>query len=140
MTQLAFSEPREPSLHRVADGAIWLKRWLSIDAQGALVEPCHQLMDQGGYVPTVRGGGRMHVRMLCLGRHWNPLTYRYEATRSDYDGAPVAPIPPDWIAIARDVARHAGFEVTPDVCLINSYEGDGRMGVHQDKDETPSSI
>ena len=32
----------------------------------------------------------MRVRMLCLGRHWNPLEYRYEATRADYDGAPVA--------------------------------------------------
>jgi hypothetical protein len=23
------------------------------------------------YVPVVRNGGTMHVRMLCLGRHWN---------------------------------------------------------------------
>ena len=27
------------------------------------------------YVPVVRGGGKMHVRMLCLGRHWNGKTY-----------------------------------------------------------------
>ena len=32
--------------------------------------------------PIVRGGGKMHVRMLCLGRHWNGKTYRYEPTRS----------------------------------------------------------
>jgi hypothetical protein len=28
------------------------------------------------YVPVVRGGGKMHVRMLCLGRHWNGKTYQ----------------------------------------------------------------
>ena len=38
-------------------------------------------------VPTVRGGGKMHVRMVCLGQHWNPLTYRYGPTRADYDAA-----------------------------------------------------
>src|SRR3954463_6675342 len=128
MTQLAFSEPREPSLHRVGDGAIWLKRWLSIPDQAALVERCRQLMDQGGYVPTVRGGGRMHVRMVCLGRHWNPLTYRYEATRSDYDGMPVLPVPDEWRERVARIAADAGFTFAPDVCLINFYDAAGRMG------------
>jgi len=79
----------------VADGATWLKQALSIDEQRALVEQCRTLMDGpgGGYVPTVRGGGKMHVRMLCLGRHWNALTYQYEPTRADYDDAPVTPLP-----------------------------------------------
>jgi alkylated DNA repair protein (DNA oxidative demethylase) len=140
MTQLTVSEPREPSLHRVGDGAIWLKRWLSIPDQAALVERCRRLMDQDGYVPTVRGGGRMHVRMLCLGRHWNPLTYQYEATRSDYDGLPVLPVPHEWRERAARIAADAGFTFAPDVCLINFYDAAGRMGLHQDKDESPASI
>jgi DNA alkylation damage repair protein AlkB len=94
----------------------------------------------GGYVPTVRGGGKMRVRMMCLGRHWNPLTYRYQDTRADYDKAAVPPVPADWVALARDIARAAGFAFTPDICLINFYGADGRMGLHQDKDESPASI
>ena len=43
----------------------------------------------GGYVPTVRGGGKMRVRMICLGRHWNPL------------------------------AREAGFAFTLDLCILS---------------------
>ena len=82
----------------------------------------------------------MRVRMVCLGRHWNPLTYRYEATRADFDDAPVAPVPPDWVSLASTVAKQAGFDMVPDVCLINWYGGDGRMGLHQDKDETRESI
>ena len=94
----------------------------------------------GGYVPTVRGGGKMRVRMTCLGRHWNPLTYKYVPTRADHDDAPVAPVPAAWVAMARAIAAAAGFSLTPDICLINWYGGDGRMGLHQDKDESRDSI
>ena len=82
----------------------------------------------------------MHVRMMCLGRHWNPLTYSYESTRADHDHLPVAPVPPDWVELASAAAREAGFLVAPDICLINFYQGDGRMGLHQDKDESAESI
>lgn len=94
----------------------------------------------GAYVPTVRGGGRMRVRMLCLGRHWNPLTYTYQSTREDHDGAPVGPIPAAWVDLASAAAREAGFAFRPDVCLINFYAADGRMGLHQDKDESVRSL
>lgn len=129
-------------MHAIADGAVLLTGWLSVDAQGSLVQQCRAIMDgpSGGYVPTVRGGGKMRVRMTCLGRHWNPLTYTYGSTRADYDNAPVAPVPDAWLGLASRAAADAGFRFTPDICLINFYTGDGRMGVHQDKDESPASI
>ena len=82
----------------------------------------------------------MRVRMVCLGRHWNALTYRYEATRTDYDNEPAAPVPSDWVALASRLGHEAGFDFTPDVCILNWYDSDGRMGLHQDKDERPESI
>lgn len=123
-------------------GAAWLKQYLLLDEQHAIASACRALMDgpAGGYVPTVRGGGTMRVRMLCLGRHWNPLTYRYEETRADYDGSPVAPVPEAFAALAVRIAQDAGFTFRPDICLINWYGPDGRMGLHQDKDESPGSI
>jgi DNA alkylation damage repair protein AlkB len=137
-----FQEPRVATRQDVAPGAVWLKAYLSLDAQLALVAKCQSIMDgpSGGYVPTVRGGGKMRVRMVCLGRHWNPLTYRYETTRSDHDAAPVGPVPPEWVELASTVARDSGFEASPDICLINLYGDEGRMGLHQDKDESPDSI
>jgi DNA alkylation damage repair protein AlkB len=125
-----------------ASGAAWLKQWLSLDEQHALVQRCLEIMDgpAGGYVPTVRGGGKMRVRMTCLGRHWNPLTYKYGSTRADYDNAPVAPVPAEWVAMASLIAADAGFAFTPDICLINWYGPDGRMGLHQDKDESAAAL
>jgi DNA oxidative demethylase len=126
----------------LAPGAVCLKGWLSLDEQRALASRCRAIMDgpAGGYVPTVRGGGKMHVRMVCLGRHWNPLTYTYQSTRADHDHAPVAPVPAEWVELATRVAADAGFTFVPDIGLINFYDADGRMGLHQDKDEGAVSI
>ena len=92
------------------------------------------------YVPVVRGGGKMHVRMLCLGRHWNGMTYRYEETRSDYDQLAVPPLPAEFRDLARDIAAAAGMRLDADLCILNYYEAEGRMGLHQDKDESPQSL
>jgi DNA alkylation damage repair protein AlkB len=82
----------------------------------------------------------MHVRMLCLGRHWNGKTYKYEPTRSDFDGLPAPPLPEAFTALAHDIAASVGMTIEADLCILNYYEADGRMGMHQDKDETEPSI
>jgi alkylated DNA repair protein (DNA oxidative demethylase) len=127
----------------VAPGAFHLSRFLTLAEQRALVERCRALCDGGvpAYVPIVRGGGKMHVRMLCLGRHWNGRTYRYEARRSDFDNLPVPPLPEDLKQLARRVAAAVHMPLDPDLCILNFYEAPGgRMGVHQDKDESSGSI
>jgi len=88
----------------------------------------------------VRGGGKMHVRMLCLGRHWNGKTYSYEATRSDFDNLPAPPLPAEFIALACELAESAGMPFAPDLCILNYYDAEGRMGLHQDKDESARSL
>jgi DNA alkylation damage repair protein AlkB len=42
--------------------------------------------------------------------------------------------------MAASAAHEAGFAFSPDICLINFYDADGRMGLHQDKDESQASI
>src|SRR5258707_4065071 len=126
----------------VAPGAFHLPRALSAARQRALVDRCRALVDGEvpAYVPIVRGGGKMHVRMLCLGRHWNGQTYQYEARRSDFDNLPAPPLPGNLAQLARDIAKAAGMTLAPDLCILNYYDADGRMGLHQDKDESEASI
>jgi alkylated DNA repair protein (DNA oxidative demethylase) len=128
--------------HELAPGAFHLQRYLPIERQRALVQQCLALLDgePPAYVPVVRGGGTMHVRMLCLGRHWNGKTYRYEATRSDFDGKPAPPLPGEFRSLANAIAAAAGMTLDADLCILNYYDADGKMGVHQDKDETERSI
>jgi alkylated DNA repair protein (DNA oxidative demethylase) len=83
----------------------------------------------------------MHVRMLCLGRHWNGRTYSYERARADYDDLDAPPLPESFRALARRIAQDAGTALDPDLCILNYYDAaEGRMGLHQDKDESARSI
>ena len=123
-------------------GAVHLASYLGIDEQRVLVTDCRALLDGAvpGYVPIVRGGGQMHVRMLCLGRHWNGQTYRYESVRTDFDGLPAPPLPQSFKALANSIACAAGMTLDADLCILNYYDAEGRMGLHQDKDESGGSL
>jgi alkylated DNA repair protein (DNA oxidative demethylase) len=127
---------------RLGEGLVLFERRLGPEEQRELWRMCRALAEGPVpmYTPTVRGGRKMSVGMLCLGRHWNGLTYRYEDQRSDFDGLPVPPLPPEFAALARGAAADAGFDMQPDLCIVNHYSEAARMGVHQDKDESAASI
>ncbi|HEY2906732.1 MAG TPA: alpha-ketoglutarate-dependent dioxygenase AlkB [Vicinamibacterales bacterium] len=126
----------------IGPGAHHLEHHLTLGRQREIRDLCFRLLDGDvpGYVPTVRGGGKMHVRMLCLGRHWNGKTYQYEPNRTDFDGLPAPPLPPAFRALAGEIAASVGMALDADLCILNYYDADGRMGLHQDKDESPESI
>lgn len=126
----------------LADGVVLLQSRLSPDEQRELWRLCRTLADGAVpmYTPTVRGGRKMSVGMLCLGKHWNGLTYQYEDRRSDFDGQAVPEIPPRLADIARTAAADAHSAIQPDLCIMNYYGAGAKMGVHQDKDERPETL
>lgn len=127
---------------QLEQGLHLFQQTLDAEAQRRLWDVCRGLADGTVpmYTPTVRGGRKMSVGMLCLGRHWNALTYQYEQERSDFDGLPVPPIPAELEALATNAAGRAGFAMHPDICIMNFYNHESRMGVHQDKDESRETI
>lgn len=125
----------------VAPGAVHVPAWLSEERRRELVRACREWAR--GPVPIRRtvlpNGGVMSVRTVCLGWHWQP--YRYTRTAGDVNGARVAALP-SWLvewgreAVADAYGDPAGAAAyTPDTALINFYDGDATMGMHQDKDE-----
>ena len=126
----------------IAPGAVHLRHYMSDDEQRTVAAQCLELgaRDAGFYTPVVRGVHPMSVRMLCLGRHWNARTYSYEETRSDIDGLPAPILPEQLERLARRAGDAAGFTFAPDTCIVNWYSAASRMGLHQDKDESPQSI
>ncbi|PNH02734.1 hypothetical protein TSOC_011257, partial [Tetrabaena socialis] len=125
-------------------GVVLLKGFLPLEEQIGIVRQIRELgVGPGGfYVPSYGGGARLALRMMCLGLHWEPRTSKYEATRSSYDGATPPPIPP-WLvqlcgrclSAATAASAAAGGPrlpaLTPDICLANFYERQGRLGMHQ---------
>jgi alkylated DNA repair protein (DNA oxidative demethylase) len=126
----------------LADGVVLLQSRLPPAEQREVWALCQALATGPVpmYTPTVRGGRKMSVGMLCLGRHWNARTYAYEERRSDFDGLPAPEIPPRLADLARTSAAVAGFAIDPDLCIMNFYTDAAKMGVHQDKDERPETI
>lgn len=126
----------------IAPGAVHLAHHLTPDEQRETAAQCLELgaSAAGFYTPIVRGGHPMSVRMLCLGRHWNARTYAYEDVRSDIDGRPAPPLPEEFVRLAVRAGAAAGFPFTPDMCIVNWYGAASKMGLHQDKDESPESI
>ena len=126
----------------LAEGMVLFQSRLSSAEQQEMWHLCRTLSEGPVpmYTPTVRGGRKMSVGMLCLGLHWNGLTYKYETSRSDFDGLPVPKIPSQFAEIATSSAEEAGFMLQPDVCIMNYYAGTAKMGVHQDKDERPETL
>ncbi len=104
---------------------------------------CFALLDGDvpAYVPIVRGGGKMHVRMLCLGTalERKDVQLRAEPFRLRRP-AGAAAARPVFRALAREIAAAAGMTLDADLCILNYYDADGRMGLHQDKDESAASI
>ena len=115
---------------------------MPIETQKRVIDEIRKLRDAeaGFYTPVLRNGARMRVRMLCCGRHWNAKTYRYEDLRSDVDGLAAPRIPDPLVDLARAAAEDAGFRMEPDVLLVNWYGAEGKLGLHQDKDERPETI
>jgi DNA alkylation damage repair protein AlkB len=126
----------------IAPGAVHMKRYLTVHEQREVVAQCMELGAgaAGFYTPIVRGGHPMSVRMLCLGRHWNARTYSYEDRRSDVDDLSAPSLPRDLAELARRAGKDAGFSFSPDTCIVNWYTSGSRMGLHQDKDESATSI
>ncbi|NYH55545.1 alkylated DNA repair protein (DNA oxidative demethylase) [Nocardiopsis arvandica] len=147
----------------VAPGAVHLPGWLTAAAQADLVRRCRDWArgPAGMRRHTMPRGGVMSVRMASLGWYWSPTPYTrgkrpgvgnsgqsqgwhwqpYSYTRALPDGTPVQPFP----ALLGDLAARAvadayGAPPAPgadphDVALVNFYDADARMGMHQDRDE-----
>ncbi|MFG2501261.1 alpha-ketoglutarate-dependent dioxygenase AlkB family protein [Streptomyces sp. NPDC048441] len=129
----------------IAPGAVHVPEWLALDQQRELVTACRGWAT--GPVPIrhteLPRGGVMSVRTVCVGWHWQP--YKYTRTAGDVNGRRVAEFPQWMVELGRralsaaygDGPAAAGY--TPDTALINFYDGQARMGMHQDKDERSSA-
>jgi alkylated DNA repair protein (DNA oxidative demethylase) len=123
----------------IAEGAVHLPGWLDVEEQRRLVETCREWAQgpAGMRHTKLPSGGVMSVRTVCLGWHWRPYTY----TKVADDGTPVKPFP-DWLGeLGRravtdaygDPAQAEAYQ--PDIALVNFYDAQAKMGLHQDKDE-----
>jgi alkylated DNA repair protein (DNA oxidative demethylase) len=109
---------------------------LDAASQQRLVEDLREVARAAPFLrPTMPHTGRpFSVRMTNCGElGWTsgPAGYRYQAHHPE-TGRPWPPIPGSLLDIW---SRFAGCPRPPQACLVNWYDAEARMGLHQDRDE-----
>ncbi|CAI0418973.1 unnamed protein product [Linum tenue] len=138
-------------------GMVLLKHHLSLDDQVKIVNLCRKLgVGTGGfYQPEYRNGEKMHLKMMCLGRNWEPDDDKYVENRN-VDGAKPHSIPQEFSLLVRDAIKDSQAlieetckpgnveyvlpSMSPSICVVNFYTASGRLGLHQDKAESFESL
>ncbi|KAL6894334.1 hypothetical protein ACP4OV_008432 [Aristida adscensionis] len=147
------------SLRHLRPGMVLLKRFLKPDDQAKIVKLCQRLgVGPGGfYKPGYRDGAKLSLQMMCLGKNWDPDSRSYGDFRP-FDNAQPPNIPEEFKKFVQDAIQASqellkqgmGMEganavdeiplMPPDICLVNFYGSSGRLGLHQDKDESRTSL
>ncbi|KAK3022135.1 hypothetical protein RJ639_045274 [Escallonia herrerae] len=148
-------EEQSPSVLR--PGMILLKSHISFQDQVKIIKSCRELgLGSGGfYQPGYRDGAKLHLKMMCLGMNWEPETSKYADLR-EFDGAKPPAIPIEFHQLVKGAIQdsHAYLHkhskprnvedilpsLSPSICIVNFYSNSGRLGLHQDKDETQESL
>ncbi|KAL0450942.1 UNVERIFIED_CONTAM: Alpha-ketoglutarate-dependent dioxygenase AlkB [Sesamum latifolium] len=122
-----------------------------------IVNRCRELgCGPGGfYRPGYDDGAKLRLYMMCLGLDWNPQTGKYGERRHHDQVAPPG-IPHEFTSLVRralddshalikQVFKTENVEdllpaISPDLCIVNFYTTNGRLGLHQDRDESPESL
>ena len=130
-------------VHHLRPGMTLVKDFLKRKEQIEIVQICRHLgVGPGGFhQPEYKNGAKLKLWMMCLGKNWDPVSCSYGATRL-FDGAPAPAIPEKFIKTAQSAITMVGGVplINPDICIVNFYNDTGRLGLHQDKDESRSSI
>lgn len=108
--------------------------YLDPEAQAALVAHVRGIVRAAPLVRHVTPGGRpMSVQMTAAGTYgWVSDRKGYRYATAHPHGQAWPPIPEPILAIWRELCGDARL---PECCLVNFYDADARMGMHQDKDE-----
>ncbi|WP_259989864.1 alpha-ketoglutarate-dependent dioxygenase AlkB [Sulfitobacter sp. S190] len=108
---------------------------LDLAAQRDLLGAVREVVAKAPFFrPDTPYGKKMSVRMTAAGTYgWLSDKSGYRYVPNHPRGTPWPDIPPQVLKVWSDLT---GLDRMPECCLINYYDAQAKMGLHQDRDET----
>lgn len=120
------------------EGALVL-RGFALEHDAAILAALQNILTESPLRHMITPGGfRMSVAMSNCGTYgWVTDRSGYRYDKIDPERGQAWPAMPElFMKLAQEAAAQAGYQdFVPDACLINRYEADARMSLHQDKNE-----
>ncbi|MDO5619724.1 alpha-ketoglutarate-dependent dioxygenase AlkB family protein [Kocuria sp.] len=137
----------------VASGAVHVPDWLSLEQQVQLVALCRTWVVGPDKLRHRRlpGGGVMSAQSMVLGHSWSRSWFEsgqrtgiaFGGGATATESTPAHDLPPELVTLGRHAIREAYGSDSPEAstfhpttALINFYDANAHMGMHQDLDET----
>ncbi|WVZ71165.1 LOW QUALITY PROTEIN: hypothetical protein U9M48_019784 [Paspalum notatum var. saurae] len=129
------------SVQHLRPGMVLLKGFVKPEDRVGMVRMCRQPGPGRILRPSFKNGAKLNLWMMSLGKNRDPTLRSYGPTRP-FDGAPAPTIPYAFKMIAQTANSTASEfpQINPDICIVNYYTNSGKLGLHQDKDESESSL
>ncbi|KAF5476365.1 hypothetical protein F2P56_008089 [Juglans regia] len=157
LNEMGHTEMEGAKQRVLRPGMVLLKRYITHKEQVEIVKKCRYLgIGPGGfYQPGYQDGAKLRLQMMCLGMKWDPMSRKYDDTRP-VDGSEPPCIPREFSLLVKRAIQDAHALVkkeyhvsnvedilpltSPDICIVNFYTTSGRLGLHQDRDESRESL
>ncbi|KAK8663628.1 hypothetical protein V6N13_083437 [Hibiscus sabdariffa] len=122
-----------------------------------IVNTCNSLGEGPGgfYRPGYKDGAKLRLQMMCLGMNWDPQTRKYDKVHP-VDNCEPPEIPLGLRLLVERAIKDAHClikkdsdmvnpedilpSMSPNICIVNFYSVHGRLGLHQDRDESRESL
>jgi alkylated DNA repair protein (DNA oxidative demethylase) len=117
---------------------IHLQQYLTLEQQNEILKVCREVARQFPlFIPTMKSGKPFNCQMTNCGElGWISDTKGYRYSKEHPNGKPWTPIPEIINNLAKDLANQiVEPDYHPQTCLINYYQKDGKLGLHQDNSE-----
>ncbi|KAG6643524.1 hypothetical protein CIPAW_09G217500 [Carya illinoinensis] len=157
LNEMGHTEMEGAKQRVLRPGMVLLKQYITHKEQVEIVKKCRYLGIGPGrfYQPGYQNGAKLHLQMMCLGMNWDPMSRKYDDTRP-VDGIEPPCIPREFSLLVKRAIQDAHALVkkqyhvsnvedilpltSPDICIVNFYTTSGRLGLHQDRDESRESL
>lgn len=143
---------KEPDINILGPGMVLLKGYICLDDQVKIVKTCRELgIGNGGfYQPGFSNGAKLHLKMMCLGKNWDPESNGY-TDRRPIDNSKPPKIPDYFQHMVKKALKDSNLHIQenkgksiprmlPDICIVKFYTKDGKLGLHQHKSESKESL